>query len=289
VADLLQLLVAGLADGAAYGLVAVGFVVVHSVTGIVNLTQGELAMLGGFAAISLLDAGLPLAVAAALAVVAVTALAGAMERFAIAPARGASPVAYLILTLGLSITLKAGALVVWGPDGRALPPLSPGSLRVAGVVLRWQEVSVLVATVLVAAALHGFLERTSLGKAFRACSQQPVAARLVGIWPGHMSRLSFLLAGAVGALAGVLLSPVDVTSWNSGLLLGLKGFVAASLAGMVSITGAILAGLALGVVESLSAGYVSSSLKDAVAFLVLLALMVARPTGLFAGPGAARA
>jgi branched-chain amino acid transport system permease protein len=286
--DLAQLLFSGLRSGAVYGLVGVGFVAIFAVTGIINLAQGEFAVLAAFVAISAVDAGLPLPVAALAGVLAVAVCAVVVERVAIAPAAGSTTVAYIILTLGVSIALKAAVLLVWGADGRGLPPVAGGTMQVGGVVIRPQDLAVFAGTGLVAAALYLFFERTVTGKAFRACAEQRVAARLVGISPARMSRLAFALAGVVAGLAGILVSPIELTNWNSGLFLGLKGFVAASLAGMVSIPGAILGGLLLGVVESLSGGYVSSGLKDAVAFFILLVVLVLRPGGVFTRQAEAR-
>jgi branched-chain amino acid transport system permease protein len=286
--DLAQLLFAGLREGAVYGLVGVGFVAIYAVTGIINLAQGEFAVLAAFIAISAVDAGLPLPVAGLVGVLAVAVCAVVVERVAIAPAAGSTTVAYIILTLGISIALKAAVLLVWGADGRALPPVAGGTIQLGGVVIRPQDLAVLAGTGLVAAALYLFFERTMTGKAFRACAEQQVAARLVGISPARMSRLAFALAGAVAGLAGILVSPIEYTNWNSGLFLGLKGFVAASLAGMVSVPGAILGGLLLGVVESLSGGYISSGLKDAVAFFILLVVLVLRPGGVFTRQAEAR-
>jgi branched-chain amino acid transport system permease protein len=287
VVDLLQLVVAGLSTGAAYGLVAVGFVTIHSVTGIINLAQGEFAMVAGFAAIELMDAGFGLPVAALLAVLGTAVLAAVIERLAIAPASGSSAVAYIMLTLGISITLKASALLFEGPQSRALPAFTPGVWSVGGVQIRPQELWVIAATAVVALALYAFLERTLTGKAFRACSEQPVAARLVGVSPGRMSTLSFVLAGVVGGVAGVVSSPLIQTDWNIGLFLGLKGFVAASMGGLASIPAAIAGGLLLGVVERLVAFYISSGLQDAVAFLLLIIVLVARPSGVFGRVGVA--
>lgn len=284
--DFLQLVVAGLSTGSTYGLVAVGFVAIHSVTGIINLAQGEFAMAAGFVAIALVDAGLPLPVAALAAVLVVAAGAAVIERVAIAPAAGSSAVAYIMLTLGVSITLKAAALLIEGPQSQALPAFTPGVLSLGGVQVRQQDLWILLAAVVAALALYAFLERTVTGKAFRACAEQPVAARLVGISPARMSTLSFVLAGAAGAVAGVVSSPVIQTDWNIGLFLGLKGFVAASLGGLSSIPAAIAGGLLLGIAERLVAGYISSGLTDAVAFLLLIVLLVARPSGVFGRTGA---
>lgn len=287
--DFLQLAFSGLSQGAVYGLVAVGFVAVYSVTGVINLAQGEFAMLAGFLAIAMATGGVPLAAACLAAVAAVGVLAVVVERVAIAPAAGASTLTSIILTLGVSIALKAAALLVWGPDSRALPEFTTGTLQFGGVVVRPQELWALGVTALVGLGLYAFYERTTLGKALRACAQQPVAARLVGIPPARMSRLAFAVAGLSGAVAGVVVSPITFTDWESGLLLGLKGFVAASLAGLISIPGAIAGGLLLGVVESLSAGYLDSGLKDAIAFVILIAVLMLRPAGLFARERGARA
>jgi branched-chain amino acid transport system permease protein len=282
--DFFQLVVAGLSTGAAYGLVGVGFVVIHSVTGIINLAQGEFGMVAGFVAIGLINGGVPLPVAVLVAVLIVAIGAGVIERVAIAPAAGSSVVAYIMLTLGISITIKATALLIEGPQPQALREFTPGLLSIAGVQIRNQDLWILAAMALAALCLYAFLERTVTGRAFRACAEQPVAARLVGVSPARMSTLSFVIAGAVGALAGAVSSPVIQTDWNIGLFLGLKGFVAASLGGLASIPAAIAGGLLLGIVERL-VGYVNSGLQDAVAFFVLIVLLVVRPSGVFGRAG----
>lgn len=281
--DFLQLAFAGIAQGAAYGLVAVGFVAIFKVSGILNLAQGEFAVLAAFGAITATAAGIPLPVAVLLAVLATALFAGLVERFAIAPAARSqvSFVAYIILTLGIALALRGAAQLLWGSNARSLQPFTAGVLDVGGVIIRLQDLWIIGVTALVALLLHAFFDRTRMGKAFTACSEQPVAARLVGISPAKMSRLSFVLAGAVAAIGGVLVSPVASTTSNSGLLLALKGIVAAALAGFGSIVGSILGGLLLGLVESVSAGYVSSGLKDAISLFTLIALLVARPAGLF--------
>lgn len=281
--DFLQLAFAGIAQGAAYGLVAVGFVAIFKVTGIINLAQGEFAILAAFAAITATEAGVSLPIAVFLVVVAMGLFAGLVEWVVIAPASKSSVsfVAYIILTLGIAIALRGAAQLLWGSDARSLRPFTAGALDVAGVVVRLQDLWIIAVTALVAVLLHVFFDRTSLGKAFTACSEQPIAARLVGISPARMSRLSFVIAGAVAALAGIVVSPVASTTANSGVLLALKGFIAAALAGLGSLPGSILGGLLLGVVESLSAGYISSGLKDAISLFGLIALLVIRPAGLF--------
>jgi branched-chain amino acid transport system permease protein len=287
--DFLQLTVAGIGQGAVYGLIAVGFVAVFAVSGVINLAQGEFAALAGLVAISAAGGGLPLPAAAVLAVAVVAAVAVAMERLTIAPVRRMTTLTSLILTLGVSTALKAAMLLAWGPDSRGLAPFSQGTLDLGGVSVRAHELWVIGIAAVVGGAVYRFYEGTLTGKALRACAEQPQAARLVGISPSRASTVSFLIAGVVGAVAGVLASPISFTSWESGLVLGLRGFVAAALGGLVSIRGAVLGGLVLGVLESWTAGYVDTGLRDAVAFLVLIVVLVLRPGGVFAGRAGAGA
>jgi branched-chain amino acid transport system permease protein len=264
-----------------YVLVAIGFVAVFTVSGVINLAQGEFAALAGLVALSATGSGLPLLVSIGLAVATVAVVAALMERVTIRPVRRMTTLTSIILTLGVSTALKALMLLIWGPDAEGLRPITTGSFDLAGVSVRWQELWVLAVVAAVGAGVWWFYERTLTGKALRACAEQPAAARLVGISLGRAALVSFVIAGVVGAVAGVLASPLYFTSWESGLTLGLKGFVAATLGGLVSIRGAILGGLLLGVLESLVAGYVDSGYRDAVAFVVLLLVLVARPQGVF--------
>jgi branched-chain amino acid transport system permease protein len=288
VSDFLQFVVAGLSSGAVYALVAMGFVAVFAVSGVINLAQGEFAAIGGLVALGGTDAGLPLPVAMLVALVVVVAVAVLVQRLAIAPVRRMTTLTSIILTLGVSTALKAVLLLVFGPQARGLAPLPGADLLVGGVSVRAQELWILGVTAVVAVAVTLFYDRTLLGKALRACAEQPVAARLVGISPKAAATVAFALAGLLGATAGVLASPIQLTAWDSGLLLGLKGFVAATLGGLVSVRGAVLGGLLLGVLESLVAGYVDSGYRDAVAFVLLIVVLVARPGGVFGRHAQAR-
>jgi branched-chain amino acid transport system permease protein len=288
VTDFLQLAFAGLSVGAVYALVAVGFVAIFTVSEVINLAQGEFAALSGLVAISAVASGLPLAAAVALALATVAVVAVLMERLTIAPVKRMTTLTSIILTLGVSTALKALMLLVWGPDSRGLPSFPGRDLVVAGVSIRAQELWILGVTAVVAVALVWFYERTGWGKALRACAEQPTAARLVGISLARASMLSFLIAGLTGAIAGVVASPIYFSSWESGLAVGLKGFVAATLGGLVSIRGALFGGLSLGILESLVAGYVDTGLRDAVAFVVLILVLVVRPSGVFGRQAEAR-
>jgi branched-chain amino acid transport system permease protein len=223
-----------------------------------------------------------------LALLVVAVVAVLMQRLAIAPVRRMTTLVSIILTLGVSTALKAALLLIYGPQGRGLAPLPGSDLVVGGVSIRAQELWILGVTAVVAVAVTVFYDRTLLGKALRACAEQPVAARLVGISPRTAATVAFAVAGLLSAVAGVLASPIQLTQWDSGLLLGLKGFVAATLGGLVSIRGAVLGGLVLGVLESLTAGYVDSGYRDAVAFVLLIVVLVARPGGVFGRHAEAR-
>jgi branched-chain amino acid transport system permease protein len=288
VSDFFQFAVAGLSSGAIYALVAMGFVAVFSVSGVINLAQGEFAAIGGLVALGGTDAGLPLPVALLVGLLVVVVVAVLVQRLAIAPVRRMTTLTSIILTLGVSTALKAVLLLVYGPQARGLAPLPGSDLLVGGVSVRAQELWILAVTAVVAVVVSLFYDRTLLGKALRACAEQPVAARLVGISPKVAATVAFGLAGFLGATAGVLASPIQLTAWDSGLLLGLKGFVAATLGGLVSVRGAVSGGLLLGVLESLVAGYVDSGYRDAVAFVLLIVVLVARPGGVFGRHAQAR-
>ncbi|MGH3329199.1 MAG: branched-chain amino acid ABC transporter permease [Streptomycetales bacterium] len=286
--DLLQLTFSGISQGAVYGLVAIGFVAIFTVSGVINLAQGEFAALAGLVAISLAGSGVALPAAVVGAVATVVVVAAAVERLTIRPVRRMTTLFSIILTLGVSTVLKAVMLLVWGPDAEGLAPFTRQEFVVAGVSIRAQELWIIGVTAAVSAAVFWFYERTTTGKALRACAEQPVAARLVGISLSRMSLLSFVVAGAVGAIAGVVSSPLHFTAWETGLTLGLKGFVAATLGGLVSIRAAVAGGVLLGVLENLVAGYLSTGLRDAVAFLVLIVVLVLRPGGVFVRQAEAR-
>ncbi|CAN5411160.1 branched-chain amino acid ABC transporter permease [soil metagenome] len=286
--DFLQLVIAGLSQGAIYALVAMGFAAIFSVSEIINLAQGEFAAIAGLVALSVTGAGLPLPVAMLVALLSVGLVAVVMQRLTIAPVKKMTTLTSIILTLGVSTALKALMLLIYGPEGRGLPALPGSNFVVAGVSIRAQDLWILGITLVVAGAVVFFYDRTVLGKAMRACAEQPIAARLVGISPRKATTLAFLIAGLLGAVAGLLASPISLTQWDSGLTLGLKGFVAATLGGLVSIRAAVLGGLVLGVLEALVAGYIDSGYRDAVAFVLLIVGLVARPGGVFSRQAQAR-
>jgi branched-chain amino acid transport system permease protein len=286
--DLLQLLLAGASTGAVYALIAMGFVAIYTVSEVINLAQGELVALAGLVAISATGSGFPLPVAIGLAVVTVVIVAALMQRLVIAPVKRMTTLLSIILTLGVSTALKATMLLMWGPEARGLNSFPGSDFTIFGVAVRAQYLWILGVTAVAAVAVSWFYERTLAGKALRACAEQATAARLVGISISRATLVSFGIAGLLASVAGVLASPVYFSAWDSGLTLGLKGFVAATLGGLTSIRGAIGGALLLGILESLVAGYVDSGLRDAVAFIVLIVVLVVRPGGILRQRAVAR-
>jgi|UniRef100_A0A7C5AM99 branched-chain amino acid transport system permease protein len=280
--DLLQFVFAGLTNGAIYALVALGFGVVHNTMGIVNFTQVDFVSLGGMLLFSALFAGgLPMPAALVVAVLGVTATGLGVERWGIRPARTSSHLVLIFLTIGLSVILRGVMKLIWGKNRMAVPPLSGEEpVQLLGATILPQTLWILLLTSLAIGALVVFFRKTPLGLAMRAVAANETAAWVVGLNVGRVKAASFALAGALGGLGGALVTPITTLAYDVGVLLGLKGFAAAILGGFGSFPGAILGGLILGLLESLSAGYLSSAYKDVVAFVVLLLVLFLRPRGL---------
>jgi branched-chain amino acid transport system permease protein len=279
--QLLQYLLSGLTVGAIYALVALGFSIIYNASQVINFAQGEFVMIGGMATVSLIASGLPLPLAAALAIAATTLVGLALEKFAVERVRGESVVTLIIITIGASILLRGLAGLVWDKNLHALPAFSGDRpIALGGATIVPQSLWVVGVTLAVVAALWWFFNRTLHGKAMLATSHNRLAAQLVGISVRRVLLVSFGLSAALGALAGILIAPITFTAWDVGVMLGLKGFAAAILGGLGSGPGAVLGGLALGLLEALAAGYVSSAYKDVIAFGIMLAVLVLMPSGL---------
>ncbi len=277
-----QFIVAGLKNGAIYALLALGFTIVFASTGAINFAQGEFYMLGGMLGVWFTTLGLPLPVAALLAIAA-TALVGALlDILAIRPLGDANPLRIIIITIGASLLLSQVTLHLFGPDERPLAPFTKGaSLRILGAAVERQTVWIWALTAASVIALAYLYRRTVFGRAMRATSLQRDAARLAGIDVRLMVTASFALAGALGALAGLAVAPLTQTAFSVGPSIGVKGFAAAILGGLGNPVAAVGGGLLLGVLESLTAGYINPTYKDAVALIVLLLVLFVRPEGLF--------
>jgi branched-chain amino acid transport system permease protein len=280
-ADFLQFFFSGLTVGAVYALVALGFTLIYNASDVINFAQGEFVMLGGMLTVFLGLAGLPLPLAALIAVTATVAVGIVLYYLAIEPARGASAVTLIMITIGASIFLRGTAQVVFDKRFHSLPhvfELEP--IRFGGAAILPQSLVVLAGSAIIVGLLWLFIDRTLLGKAVIATAANRLAARLVGINTRQIVCLSFAVSAAIGAIAGILVTPITLTSYDVGTLLALKGFAAAMLGGIGSAIGAVIGGLVLGMLEAYSAGYISSKYKDAVAFLVILIVLFAMPQGL---------
>ncbi|WP_426115084.1 branched-chain amino acid ABC transporter permease [Massilia sp. PWRC2] len=281
-AQFLQFLFSGLTVGSAYALAALGFTIIYNTSGVINFAQGEFIMLGGMLASLLAGAGVPLPLAIIIAVVVTGAIGLLMEKLVIEPAHNAQVVTLIIITIGASLTIR-GLVQIWlGKGTHTLAPFSGDTpIVLFGATLLPQSLWVLGVTLVIVGALAWFFGRTLLGKAMLATSHNKLAAQLVGINTRRVLLASFGLAALLGAFGGILVAPITYTAYDAGIMLGLKGFVAAVLGGLGGGVGAVAGGLILGIAEAMTAGYISSSYKDAVPFVLILLILFFMPRGLF--------
>lgn len=280
----LQFALSGVGVGAIYAIVGLGFMIVYSVTRVVNFAQGEFVMLGGMVTATLYAAGVPLFLAMALSIAFAVLMGALVQRGIIHPARNASTVTLILLTFGVSIVIRGIALLVWTTDPKSFPAFSgEKSIAIGQAVMSPQAFWVVGTLAVLAAALYLFFARTMPGKALQACAINAPAARLMGISVETMALLAFALAAAMGAVAGIVTTPLTTTSYDIGIPMAIKGFVAALAGGLNRIEGVVMGGLVLGVLESLAAGLISSGFKDAIALLILILVLLVRPGGLLGG------
>ncbi len=279
-AALVHVVVSGLATGSIYALVAIALVIVYNATRTLNFAQGEMLMVSTFVGFTVYQhARLPLAVVMLIAVAAAAALGWAIERLVIRHAISATHFDVLILTLGVSLVLRSAAGLVWTHDEFPFPslftnrPVALGPVRVAPVSL-----GIIGASLVLMAALYALFAWTRLGRAMRAVAQNQRAARLMGISVERVYSASWVLAAAVGAIAGVLIAPVIFLSSKMGLV-AINGFIAAVLGGFGSMPGAVVGGMLLGVIENLAPLYLPSEIKYSVPFLLLIGILLLRPGG----------
>ena len=281
-AEFLQFLFSGITVGAIYALVGLGFSIIYNASNVINFAQGEFVMIGGLMTAVLSAAGMPIPFAAAIAILAAVVAGLALEKLAVEQARGAPVVTLIIITIGASIFLRGLAQVIFDRNYHTLRAFSGETpFHIGGATIVPQTFWVLGTTMIIVLALWWFFARTLLGKAVLATAHNRLAAQLVGVDTRAVLLLSFGLSAALGAVGGILITPISLTSYDVGIMLGLKGFSASILGGMGSGVGAVVGGLVLGIVEALGAGYVSSAYKDAIAFVIILAVLFLMPHGLF--------
>lgn len=268
--------------GSIYAIVGLGFTVIYTVTGIINFAQGEFVMLGGMVAFSLISGlGLPLPAAFILSVIVVTLVGALFNLSAIRSARQASTISLIIITIGGALFIRALAGLYWGRDAVSLPPFTGAqTIGFLGAYLQVQSLWVIGVTVILMLLVYLLLNRTLLGKSLKAAAISRQSAALVGIDARTASLISFALAAGMGAIAGMVIAPISFASYDMGIMLGLKGFVAAAMGGFTGVWGVFLGGMGLGLVESLAAGLLPSAYKDAIALAFLFVVLLLRSRSL---------
>jgi branched-chain amino acid transport system permease protein len=276
-----QYVLAGVVVGAIYALIAAGFVLIYQVTGLINFAQGEFAMIGAMTAASLATSGMPTLTAAAIAVLAAAVTGALSYLLAIRPARAATGVTLIFITLGLDVALRGLGLFVWGTNPLSLNAFTGGNaITVLGGKLPPQAMWVLLTDLAVFGALYVFFRHTYAGTAVRAAVANPPIASTFGIPLRTFAFWSFVVAAAIGGLGGVVIAPITSATYDMGLTFGLAGFVAAVLGGLESLPGALLGGFVLGIVTKVAGGLFSTGWEEAVGFLILVLVLVLRPQGL---------
>ena len=286
----LQQIINGLVQGSIYALVALGYTMVYGIMGLINFAHGEVVMIGTLVTITvagtLIKAGMPVALAGlaglSVAVLACMALGWGLERVAYRPLRNAPRLTPLITAIGMSIVLQNVAMIVWGRNYMTFPPLLPKvNFEFAGAHFTLIQVIIVLVSAATMAGLLFLVYRTKLGMAMRATAQNPAVASLMGVNIDRVIAAAFVIGSALGAVAGVMVGTYyEIAHYQMGFMLGLKAFTAAVLGGIGNLGGAMLGGLLLGLIESLSAGFLSSAYKDAIAFVVILAVLFFLPGGL---------
>ena len=281
-AEFLQFLFSGITVGATYALVALGFSIIYNSSHVINFAQGEFVMLGGMCTASLIGVGVPIPLAALIAVIVTVIVGMLLEKLAIEPAGPAGVVPLIIITIGASIFLRGVAQLVWDKEYHSLPAFTgEDPILLGGASFLPQSLWVLGGGSVIVFFMWYFFEKTLLGKAMLATAYNRLAARLMGIETRMVLLLSFGLSAMLGAMAGILVTPITLTNYEVGIMLGLKGFCAAILGGLGKGWGAVVGGLIVGVAEAMGAGYISSEYKDAIAFVIILLVLFFMPSGLF--------
>lgn len=278
----IQFLSSGLTEGARYALVALGFTLIYNASGALNFAQGESVMIGGMVTAVLLQTQTPFWLAVLLAVLAGLVVSLLLQRVFTYTLQRSGVLQVIILTVAFGIMLRGLAHVLWGTQTRSIPAFSGSEpLRIGGATILPQALWVMGITAVVLAGLAWFFRHSRTGRGFVAASLDPTTAQLMGIDVKRVLLLAFGLSGVLGAIGGIVTAPITYTYADVGVMVGLKGIIAAIIGGMGSPWGAVFGGFAIGLAEAMTAGYVSSAYKDAVPFVMIVLLFMVKPTGLF--------
>lgn len=279
-----QLLVGGIAVGCIYALIGLGYSLIYSASALMSFVQGEIFMLGAYVAYTIyVSLHIPFVLAVLLAIGIIFLFGIVLQRGMISPLlkRGAQQIHIVLATIGLSIFLKNFAMIVWGSDVKNFPSaLGENPISIANISISPQQIAIVLVTIACMVGLHLFMSRTKLGTSLRAAAQDPMAAGVVGINVPLTVGIAWALAAALSAVAGILLAPIYGVYPKMGAILTTKGFAAAVLGGYGNMYGAIIGGLIFGVVETMAAGYISSSFKDIISFGVLILVLFVMPHGI---------
>jgi branched-chain amino acid transport system permease protein len=279
----LQLFFTGIGIGAIYALVALGFVLIYRATNVVNFAQGDFAMLGAFSMILLaVDLQWPYWLSIIVTLAGLIVFGALFNLGVYYPLRHRSFLPVIISTIGASILLENGVLFAYGPAPQSLPGMfETQGFNIGGVFFDSQYLLILAVTIVMVGFQYLFFERTLIGKKMQATSQDKEMASLLGIPVALMIMLTFIYSATLGGLAGILVGPILFVSVGMGSSIALKAFAASIIGGFGDVTGAVVGGLALGVIETFGAAYISVPYKDGFAFLVLFVFLLIRPQGFF--------
>jgi branched-chain amino acid transport system permease protein len=283
--QLLQVVLSGLATGSIYALAAVGFTLVWQAARTVNFAQGEFVMLPAFfVLIAMKVFGLPLAVALVAALLASIFVLGYLFKAAVVQPllRQSQSLNLIIATMALSLLLKESVKTFYAGEAQPYPPLFPeNSANIFGAVVSVQDVCIVISALAVVYLLTMFLDKTRVGRAMQAAAQNPNVAEILGVDVQRMTLYTFLINAAMAAFASFLITPIYLAKFSSGEALGLAAFIAAIIGGFNSIRGAVAGGILLGLLDNLTATYITASYRAALPLVLLIAVILLRPEGLF--------
>lgn len=276
---LLQFILSGIAIGSIYGLIALGYIFIYRSSGVVNLAQGDFVMIGGFLTLLLTNLlGLPTFIAAVLAILVSFVLGYFIDVVALRPIESSSLLNKVMVTLGVSFILTSIMGLAFGVEYERLDGLS-GGVTIFGATLSYQSLFIILMLIVVALVMWIILQKTKSGAIFRAVSDDPYAVKIIGYNPIRTRSIAFGISGALGALAGVLAAPIVGLSFDQGISLAVIGFIAAVIGGFGRPFGGLSAGIAIGIIQTMTSGFISGSLRNLVTYLLLFLILMLRPSG----------